>query len=110
MKIRIFVVLALLASVASAQVITDTRPATRHEAITPNDSTTLVDSQGRLKYRAIYIEGAGDVSITDCVPSGGVCSAGATVVYTVPAGTLMPFAPYRVNSTATTASGITGWW
>ncbi len=95
-----------------AQTITDTRPASRHEAITPTDATALVDGQGRLKYRAILVECTTDpcdVSITDCLPSGGTCSAGATIVYTLNSG-LWPFQPWSVNSTSTTAAAVTGWW
>lgn len=112
---RLALLLALVALPLCAQTITDTRPASRHEAITPANATGLVDGQGRLRYRAILVEctggtGACDVSITDCVPSGGVCSGGATVIYTVPSGSLMPFQPWSVNSTGTTAAAVTGWW
>jgi hypothetical protein len=113
---RWIALLALVALPAFAQTITDTRPATRHAAITPTDATALVDGQGRLRFRAIIVEcadgeGVCDVSITDCVPSGGTCSAGATVVYTVPSGTLLPFQPWSVNDTGTTdTAAVTGWW
>ncbi len=109
---RIFILLMAFALPAFSQTITDTRPASRHEAITPANATALVDGQGRLKYRAILVECTTDpcdVSITDCLPSGGVCSAGATIVYTLNSG-LWPFQPWSVNATGTDAASVTGWW
>lgn len=99
---KLLVLLALVSFGAWAQPSRNVDPASQQEAITPSDSTSLTRSNGELKYRAIFVEGAGDVSITDV--------NGTTVVYTVPAGTLLPFRPLRVNSTGTTATGITGWW
>jgi hypothetical protein len=92
---------SLVATGAFAQPGNDIVPSDTHLAVTPSNSTELTDSNGRPYCRALYIEGAGDISITDV--------AGTTIVYTVPAGTLLPFRPVRVNSTGTDATGITCW-
>ena len=91
----------LLAASAVAQIATDSGPATTHTTITPSDTTVLTDNNGTPYCRALFIEGAGDVSITDVLNT--------TIVYTVPAGTLLPFRPKRVNATGTTATGIHCW-
>lgn len=94
--------LALVVStIAYAQTATDAGPASAHSAVTPSDTTTLLDSYNQPYCRALYIEGAGDISITD--------QLNVTIVYTVPAGTLLPFRPKRVNATGTTATGISCW-
>lgn len=83
---------------------TDGGPKLKHAAITPNDST-LLTKDGTvgtgLLYHALYITGAGNISITD--------KYGTTIVYAVPANFILPFRPLRVNSTSTTATGIVGW-
>lgn len=79
----------------------ETKPATTHLSVTPSDTTSLLDNQGVPICRALFIEGAGDISITDINDE--------TIVYTVPAATLLPFKPKRVNSTLTTATGISCW-
>lgn len=92
---------ALVVRKAHAQLATDAGPASAHSAVTPSNSTTLTDNNGTPYCRALFISGAGDISITDV--------NNVTVVYTVPAGTLLPFRPKRVNLTSTTATGIVCW-
>ena len=56
-------------------------------------------------FKALYIGTGGNVSV-DCVDHSG---AGANVIFhNVPAGTLLPMKTYRINATATTATGIVG--
>lgn len=74
-------------------------PATTHSTITLD--ADLTDNFGQAYCRAVFIEGAGDISMTD--------SAGTTIVYTVPAGTLLPFRPATVNTSGTDATGIHCW-
>jgi len=74
---------------------TSTHTATVCLAVTPSDSTDLTYST----CRAIYIGGAGDISIVD--------GAGTTVVFTgVTAGSILPVQTARINATATTATSI----
>ena len=63
-------------------------------AVTPSDSTDLDTLT-----RAIYVGGAGNVV--------AVRHDGTTVTFTaVPAGTVLPIAVRRINSTSTTATAI----
>lgn len=101
MKRYALILFLLLPGLALGQLATDAGPASAHSAVTPSDTTSLLDQNGLPRCRALYIEGAGDISITD--------ATGVTIVYTVPAGTLLPFRPSRVNSTNTTATGISCW-
>lgn len=101
MRKVIVVFIALMCGAASAQTATDAGPASRHTTLTPSDTATLLDNSGAPYCRAIFVEGAGDISITDIED--------VTVVYTVPAGTLLPFKPKRVNASLTTATGIHCW-
>lgn len=65
-----------------------------YAAVTPSDSTDL-DSIAR----SIYVGGAGDVV--------AVRHDGTTVTFSgVAAGTVLPIAVRRINSTSTTATGI----
>jgi len=83
---------------------TDAGPKLRHAVITPSDSTILTvggQAQGPLLYHGLYITGAGNIAIED--------KYGTTIVYAVPANFIMPFRPYRVRLTSTTATGIVGW-
>jgi len=83
---------------------TDAGPKLRHGAITPSDTTILTDGaqpQGDLLYHGIYITTAGNIAIED--------KYGTIIVYAVPANFIMPFRPYRVRATSTTATGIIGW-
>lgn len=65
-----------------------------YEAVTPSDSTDL----GSL-CRAIYVGGAGNVV--------AVRHDGTAVTFSsVPAGTVLPIAVRRINSTSTTATSI----
>lgn len=98
---KLLLIALLAASSVNAQVATDAGPASGHTAVTPSDTTSLLDNNSLPYCRALYISGAGNISITDVY--------NVTVVYTVPAGTLMPFRPKRVNSTSTTATGIVCW-
>lgn len=69
-----------------------TSPASNAVAHTKSDSVSLSDV-----CRAVYIGTAGDMTV--------LTADGATVQFkNVPAGTLIPIAIQRVNSTGTTAS------
>jgi hypothetical protein len=92
---------ALMPSTASAQSATDASSAFTHTSVTPSNTTEYVSSTGDPYCRGIFVEVAGDISLTD--------RTGTTIVYTVPAATLLPFRPVRVNSTSTTATGIACW-
>ena len=77
----------------SIQTTTHTSGAVR--AVTPNDSTDLALGT----CRALYVGGAGDVSIDDL--------GGETVVFVgALAGSVLPIQTARVNATGTTASDI----
>lgn len=83
---------------------TDGGPKHKHAAITPSDSTFLTVggvAGGKLLYHALYITGAGNIAIVD--------KDGVTITYAVPANFILPFRPYKVNATNTTATGIVGW-
>ena len=73
-------------------------PAHRLAAVTPNDSADLASAS-----RALYIGGAGDVSV---VTVGGdtVTLSGAQ------AGSIIPVRVSRVRSTGTTATNIVAMW
>ena len=65
-----------------------------YEAVTPSDSTDLTTLA-----RAIYVGGAGNVV--------AVRHDNTAVTFTgVQAGTVLPIAVRRINSTSTTATGI----
>lgn len=65
-----------------------------YEAVTPSDSTDFDTI-----CRAIYVGGAGNVV--------AVRHDGTAVTFTgVPAGTVLPIAVRRINSTSTTATAI----
>lgn len=69
-------------------------PASHHYAVTPSDGSDLSP-----RPRAVYVGGAGDVSMTD--------AGGAAVTWAgVPAGTTIPFRAVRIRSTGTTATNI----
>lgn len=73
-------------------------PAGDAAAVTPNDSTELTNTA-----RALYIGGAGDVSV---ITLGGttLTFAGAT------AGSIIPVRVTHVRSTDTTATNIVALW
>lgn len=71
-----------------------TSPADNIVAITPSDSTDLVNVS-----RAIYVGGAGNLVVT---PYGG----GSNVTLAVVAGAVLPIRVSRVLSTGTTATGL----
>lgn len=71
-----------------------TSPADNLVAITPSDSTDLVNVS-----RAIYVGGAGNLVVT---PYGG----GSNVTLAVVAGAVLPIRVSRVLSTGTTATGL----
>ena len=74
---------------------TATHSATVCLAVTPSDSTDLTYST----CRAIYVGGAGDISLVD--------GNAATIVFTgVTAGSILPVQTARVNATGTTATSI----
>jgi len=70
-------------------------PANEGGAVTPSDTVDLP-----VLTRGIYVGGAGDVVV--------VFKNDATATFTaVPAGTLLPVAARRINSTGTTATNLT---
>lgn len=71
-------------------------PFIQHEAAAPSDAVDFA----RLS-RAVFIGGAGDVAL--------VTEDGVVLVYTVPAGTVIPGRFRRVNLTGTTATQIRAW-
>jgi len=73
-------------------------PAKNAAAVTPNDSADLANVAV-----ALFVGGAGDVSV-DTV--GGQES----VVFTLPAGSVLPVRVKRVNNTGTTATNIVALW
>lgn len=72
-------------------------PATDSVAITKSDVTDL----SGLKIKGIWVGVAGDVAI---IGLRGTVS----VVFTAPAGSIIPIMPSKVMSTGTTASGLVG--
>lgn len=74
---------------------TATHTATVCTAVTPNDAVDLTLGT----CRAIYVGGAGNISIVD--------GAGTTVVFSnLTAGSILPVQTARINATATTATLI----
>ncbi len=67
--------------------------ATSAGAVTPSDTTVL-------DFNAIYVGGAGNVSID--LTEGGT----AVVFVAIPAGTILPVIGTRVNATGTTATSM----
>jgi hypothetical protein len=67
-------------------------------AVTPHDSNNITGGD----VRALWVGGAGNVAILAAGDSSAVTIVG------VPAGTLLPIATTRVNSTNTTATNIVG--
>lgn len=73
-----------------------TRPATDAVAVTAHDTTKITG----YPTRALYVGGTGNVTV--------LTEDGSTITFTaVPAGTLLPIAIQRVNSTNTTATSMT---
>lgn len=72
-----------------------------HAQIEPDDDRELVDGGGTPMFQALYIEGDGDIAVSD--------GTGTVVVYTVPAGTVLWVTPHKVNKTGTTVLGVVGW-
>jgi hypothetical protein len=69
-------------------------PATSHFAITPGTAELAVVP------RAIYVGGGGNLN---------VIMGGATILYAVQAGAVLPIRPTHILATSTTATGIVGW-
>lgn len=65
--------------------------------ITPNDTVTQPSS-----IEAIYVGGAGDVTITT--------QAGSATFKAPPIGTILPVKPVKVMATGTTATLLIGLW
>lgn len=78
----------------------------RSIAVTPHDTNFLLDHAGAAQPMALFVGVAGNVAV---IPSGNPIGA-AVVIYTVPAGGLIPVMCSRVRATSTTASGIIGVW
>lgn len=72
-------------------------PLTRLFAITPHDATLLAEAT-----RALYVGGAGNVSVLPVGQSTSVTLVG------VQAGSVLPIRVARVNATGTTATSIVG--
>lgn len=72
-------------------------PATSAQAITPSDSNALATTP-----RALYVGGAGDVSVIL------IGDASAVTFSAVPAGTILPLRCSKVRATGTTATNIVG--
>jgi hypothetical protein len=71
----------------------DIEPSALWTAVTPSDSTVLED------VRSVYVGTTGNLACT--------AYDGSTVIFlTVPAGTVLPITPVKINSTGTTAAGI----
>ena len=68
-------------------------PISKWVTITPSDTTVLIPAPA-----SIYINGAGNITLTG--------SDGVSATFTVPAGSLLPCRPSKVNATGTTATGI----
>lgn len=83
---------------AYGQSIPNWGPGSKLVSITPGDSTDLTAS----RIRAIYVGGAGDISITALNDTNPV------VLPAVPAGTILPIMPKYIRSTGTTATSIVG--
>lgn len=66
-------------------------------AVTPNDTTPLAQAS-----RAIYVGGAGNLSVT--------MLGGQNVTFAVQAGTLLPLRASHVRAAGTTATGIVALW
>lgn len=77
-------------------------PAEYAVVVTPSDSTNLTYTT-----RGLYVGGAGNVS----VEMAGTGGQEETVLFTgVQAGSVLPIAVTRVNSTSTTATTIVALW
>jgi hypothetical protein len=72
-----------------------TSPAENAVAVTPHNSTDLAVAS-----RALYIGGAGNISVETVGGQSAVVFAG------ISAGTILPIRVTRVNSTSTTATSI----
>lgn len=72
-------------------------PAVRAFSITPNDGADLPEV-----VRALYVGGAGDISVIL------VGDSSAVVLVAVPVGSLLPIRVKRVRATGTTATSIIG--
>ena len=74
----------------------DTGPATKAESITPDDDTDIAIP------RAIWVGGAGDLTVT----MGEDKTSTPVTFASVPAGIMLPIRVKRVLATGTTASAI----
>lgn len=72
-------------------------------AITPHDLNVVP------AHEAIYVGGAGDMSVTTRIPdgSGGFTESTVTLVG-LEVGRLLPISAHRVNATGTTATNLVG--
>ncbi len=83
------------------------KPAENALVVTPSDSVDITIGTQKIQSRAIYVGGAGNVS----VEMKGDRMQDQTVLFTgVLAGTILPLAVTRVNSTLTTATFIVALW
>jgi hypothetical protein len=74
-------------------------PGRNAAVVTPSDSTDLTDTT-----RAIYVGGAGDVTVN-------MLKTGSAILFkAVPVGTVLPIRAARVKSTGTTATNLTALW
>lgn len=80
----------------------NTLPFTSGAAITPSDTVSIAAPQGvdpTRKPDAIFVGGAGNVV--------AVFPSGLKLTFNlVPAGTILPIAPKRIDATDTTATGL----
>lgn len=75
-------------------------------AISPHDTNLLLDHASVAQPMAVFVGVAGNVSV---IPSGNP-DAAAAVVFTIPAGGVIPVMCAKVRATGTTASGFVGVW
>lgn len=74
-------------------------PASKAVALTPNNDADLANIP-----RAIYVGGAGNLTVTMLGQSG------TTLFTAVPAGTILPIQIKRLHATGTTAAAIVAVW
>lgn len=70
--------------------------------IVPSDTVDMPIIQGE-RVKALYVGGTGNLVLVNGDEETALMSA-------IPAGTIVPFSPKRINSTSTTATLILGCW